>query len=101
MAALLATAASVHYANEYADHRTDALTDRTPVSGGSEALQTSGLGCSVLLRAGEAGLLVGGMVTVGLVVTGLLDGLAGVLWLSSRSSAGSTPPARCGSRGGG
>ena len=37
-APLVAVAASIHYANEYADHETDALTDRTPFSGGSGAL---------------------------------------------------------------
>ncbi len=40
---LLLVAASVHYANEYADYETDALTERTPFSGGSGALQATGL----------------------------------------------------------
>ncbi|MFC7212003.1 prenyltransferase [Natronoarchaeum sp. GCM10025321] len=40
---LLLVAASVHYANEYADYETDALTDRTPFSGGSGALHATGL----------------------------------------------------------
>ena len=35
---LLLVAASIHYANEYADYETDALTTRTPFSGGSGAL---------------------------------------------------------------
>jgi 1,4-dihydroxy-2-naphthoate octaprenyltransferase len=51
LAALLPTAASVHYANEYADAETDALTDRTPFSGGSGALVESGLPRSLALRA--------------------------------------------------
>ncbi|MFT4945878.1 MAG: 4-hydroxybenzoate polyprenyltransferase [Natronomonas sp.] len=33
--ALLPLAASTHYANEYADYETDALTERTPFSGGA------------------------------------------------------------------
>ncbi len=40
---LLAAAASVHWANEYADVDTDALTRRTPVSGGSGMLPRSGI----------------------------------------------------------
>jgi len=36
--ALLPVAISIHYANEYADAETDALTTRTPFSGGSGAL---------------------------------------------------------------
>ena len=54
LAALLPVAASVHYANEYADAETDALTDRTPFSGGSGALVESGLPRSLALRAGIA-----------------------------------------------
>lgn len=36
--ALLLVAASIHYANEYADYETDALTTRTRFSGGSQVL---------------------------------------------------------------
>ncbi|WP_254832402.1 prenyltransferase [Haloglomus salinum] len=43
LAALLPTAASIHYANEYADYETDALTDRTPFSGGSGGLHAARL----------------------------------------------------------
>lgn len=35
---LMPVAVSIHYANEYADYATDALTQRTPFSGGSGAL---------------------------------------------------------------
>lgn len=42
-AVLLLVAAAVHYANEYADADTDALTDRTLFSGGSGALEVTGL----------------------------------------------------------
>lgn len=41
--ALLPVAVSVHYVNEFADYETDRLTDRTPFSGGSGALQRTGL----------------------------------------------------------
>jgi 1,4-dihydroxy-2-naphthoate octaprenyltransferase len=51
LGALLPVAVSVHYTNEYADYETDALTDRTPFSGGSGALPASGLDRRVVLRA--------------------------------------------------
>ncbi len=51
---LLPVAVSVHYVNEYADYETDALTDRTPFSGGSGALPESSLGRRVVLRAAGA-----------------------------------------------
>ena len=41
--ALIPAALSVHYSNEYADFETDALTEGTPFSGGSGALQNSQL----------------------------------------------------------
>jgi len=41
--AILPISMSIHYANEYADHETDALTKRTPFSGGSSALPEPGL----------------------------------------------------------
>jgi len=64
LAALLPVAASVHYANEYADVETDALTDRTLFSGGSGALVENGLSPRLALWAAvvSAG--------VGLVVLG-------------------------------
>jgi len=40
---ILLISMSIHYANEYVDHETDALTKRTPFSGGSGALPKSGL----------------------------------------------------------
>lgn len=59
LAALLPVAASIHLANEYADHETDRRTTRTPFSGGSGALARSGLPRSVALRAAQATALVG------------------------------------------
>ena len=62
LAVLLPIAASVHYANEYADHETDAITVRTPFSGGSGALQETGLPRRVALRAafGALGVAIAG-----------------------------------------
>jgi len=59
LVALLPVAASVHYANEYADRGTDALTDRTPFSGGSGALPETGLDPSLALGAGVTALALG------------------------------------------
>ncbi len=39
----LPVAASIHYANEYADYETDQLSESTPFSGGSNALADTGL----------------------------------------------------------
>ena len=61
LVALLLVAASVHYANEYADIETDAITERTPFSGGSGALVDTGLPRRIALYAtvgaGLAGLV--------------------------------------------
>mgnify|MGYP000687030890 CR=1 FL=1 len=55
---LVPLAATVHYANEYVDVETDAITDRTPFSGGSGALERTGLPRSVLATATTAAALV-------------------------------------------
>ena len=70
--ALVPTAASVHYANEYADYETDALTDRTPFSGGSGALHRTGVSRTIPLRAALASLFLGLVLTAGLALGGLL-----------------------------
>lgn len=49
--AILSVAIPIHYANEYADTDTDALTERTPFSGGSGALVETGLPQSFLHSA--------------------------------------------------
>lgn len=49
--ALLPVSVAIHYANEYADVETDALTERTPFSGGSGALETTRLPTAFLRRA--------------------------------------------------
>lgn len=48
VAVLIPVAVAVHYANEYADADTDALTEPTPFSGGSGALVETGLPASFL-----------------------------------------------------
>ncbi|OYR53299.1 1,4-dihydroxy-2-naphthoate octaprenyltransferase [Halorubrum sp. Ea1] len=78
LAALLPVAASVHYANEYADVETDARTERTPFSGGSGALVESGLSSRLALRAAVAAGLFG-LAVLGSAVTPTADrALSGV-----------------------
>jgi 1,4-dihydroxy-2-naphthoate octaprenyltransferase len=59
LAALVPVAAGIHLANEYADHETDRLTTRTPFSGGSGALATTGLARSIALRTALVATVVG------------------------------------------
>jgi len=61
---LLIVSSSVHYANEYADYETDALTKRTLFSGGSGALPGSTVPRRVALRAGWVGLAAGSMLAL-------------------------------------
>lgn len=64
--ALLPVSASIHYANEYADHETDALTTPTPFSGGSGALPRTGLDRHWALGAAWLSLAVGmGVAVIG------------------------------------
>ena len=72
VAVLLPLSASIHYANEYADYETDALTDRTPFSGGSGALQRTGLPRTVPLAAAVATLAIGSALTIVFAAGGLL-----------------------------
>jgi 1,4-dihydroxy-2-naphthoate octaprenyltransferase len=67
LAALLPIAASVHYANEYADVETDALAERTPFSGGSGALPDTGLPARLASRAALVSGAVGLAVLVAVV----------------------------------
>jgi 1,4-dihydroxy-2-naphthoate octaprenyltransferase len=65
--ALLLVSASVHYANEYADYFADYLAVRTPFSGGSGALQRTGLPRSVARRGAIVAFFLGtGVALVGL-----------------------------------
>lgn len=92
--ALLPTSLSVHYINEYADFETDALTDGTPFSGGSGALQNSQLSRSFARDATVVtGLLVPVVLLLGAAVgvflsTTALVLLAGILLLGWGYSVG-------------
>lgn len=58
---ILIISASIHYTNEYADYETDALTERTPFSGGSGALPGSGIPRHVALNAAWIALIIGSL----------------------------------------
>ena len=81
LVALLLVAASVHYANEYADVETDAITERTPFSGGSGALDDTGLPRRIALYA-----------TVGVGLAGLVLTAVGASSVSDTLAAGPTGP---------
>lgn len=57
--AMLLVSVSVHYANEYADYQTDALTTRTAYSGGSGVLPKGLVPRKLALQAAEATLILG------------------------------------------
>jgi len=100
-AALLPVAVAVHYANEYADAETDALTDPTPFSGGSGALVTTGLPRSHLRAATIVTCAVAVAVTLAAFALGTLSPDAAVL-LASILVAGlaySLPPVALVGRG--
>lgn len=69
---VLLASASIHYANEYADYETDALTIRTPFSGGSGALQEYGAPRKVALRAAQITLGIGSLLAVFAYLSGFL-----------------------------
>ncbi len=82
LAVLLPVAASIHLANEYADHETDRLTARTPFSGGSGALARSGLSRTVALRAAQTAAAVGVAGALASAAGGLLDAAAVIVLLA-------------------
>ena len=94
LAALVPTAAGIHYANEYADAETDALTDRTPFSGGSGALQSTDVRRSFVLQAAATGVFLGGATAAAAVVAGSLPRPAA--WILAAGALGgvqySLPP---------
>jgi 1,4-dihydroxy-2-naphthoate polyprenyltransferase len=73
------TSASIHFANEYADFDTDALTERTPYSGGSGALSESGMPRRTALIAAWASLLLASALAIVSWRMGLLSSLALVI----------------------
>lgn len=81
---LILTSASIHYANEYADFETDALTARTPFSGGSGALPRTGLSRRWAMTGAISALLLGlGVAAVGLLADQLSAAALGVLLLGA------------------
>ncbi|WP_254823992.1 prenyltransferase [Haloglomus halophilum] len=83
LAALLPTAASIHYANEYADYETDALTDRTPFSGGSGGLHEARLPKRLARDAMLATAVVAALVAGLLWATGALPTVAAAVLVVS------------------
>jgi 1,4-dihydroxy-2-naphthoate octaprenyltransferase len=69
---LLFVSASIHYANEYADYETDALTVRTRYSGGSGAMQDHHAPPATALKAAWLSLIIGISGAIILVLTGSL-----------------------------
>lgn len=68
LAALLPAAASIHYANEYSDAETDALTTRTNFSGGSGVLARGLVSRSMALWAAWSAAAVGISVAIGGII---------------------------------
>lgn len=64
---------SIHYANEYADYETDALTRRTPFSGSSGALPESSLPRRIALIGAWASLIIGSLMAISGWYTGMLN----------------------------
>ncbi len=62
-AALIPVSASIHYANEYADYETDAITKRTPFSGGSGGLIKYEQSRHLALTAAWIALILGSVIT--------------------------------------
>ncbi|ERG88357.1 MAG: 1,4-dihydroxy-2-naphthoate octaprenyltransferase [halophilic archaeon J07HX5] len=91
---LIAATLAIHYANEFADADTDALTDRTPFSGGSGALVETGLPAASLRRPLAVACTLTVVVALGGVVTaGLPPDAAGLLLVALAVGVGySLPP---------
>ncbi len=99
--ALLLVASSVHYVNEWADYETDALTTRTPYSGGSGALAATRLPRRLALFAAIVSLVLGAAVAAIAVAGGWLPPIAGLLLIlgGTLGWAYSAPPAALAWRG--
>jgi len=59
LGAAILVCVSIHFGNEYADYETDKLTKRTPYSGGSGALQDSGLDKNLALSGAILAMILG------------------------------------------
>ncbi|MBX0324701.1 prenyltransferase [Halomicroarcula sp. F13] len=98
---LVLVATGVHYANEYADVETDRLTERTPFSGGSGALQRTGVDRGVLARASSTVVVAAVVSCAAMWWTGLLStrALALLAVILGFGLAYSLPPAALVRRG--
>ncbi|MEA2026410.1 MAG: UbiA family prenyltransferase [Chloroflexota bacterium] len=97
----IGTAVAVHLANEAADHETDRLTERTQFSGGSGALEASGLDPRVPLAIGLSVAAVVAVAAIAVTVTNLLAPVATALLLLGLAGglAYSLPPVEVMRRG--
>ncbi|UCH57021.1 MAG: prenyltransferase [Candidatus Bathyarchaeota archaeon] len=95
--------ASIHYTNEYADHETDALTTRTPYSGGSGVLPSGLVPRSLAMKAAWASLFIGLFVQLVAALNGVhpWSALAVIILGALGGWMYSLPPLRLGWRGGG
>ena len=81
---LIPLSASIHYANEYADHETDALTARTPFSGGSGALPETGLPREIALKAAWYAAIIGFGIALSAYAGGFLSPVSlGILFIGT------------------
>ena len=93
LASLLLVSMSVHYANEYADYFADYLAERTPFSGGSGALQRSGLPKRLARQGAVVTFLLGaGLAVVSLAYGYSLAALAVLLFIGVLGWAYSVGP---------
>ena len=72
LVAVVLVSLSIHYANEYADHETDALAHPTPFSGGSGVLPSGVVPRAVAIQAAWVTLLLGLGVTLAGIAAGAL-----------------------------
>gem|GEM_PF-305692 len=92
--ALVPVTVAIHYANEYADVETDRLTTQTPFSGGSGALERTGLAPTFLRSATIAATLIAAIGIVGVSAMGRLpvDAVALLVVIFGLGLAYSLPP---------
>lgn len=76
---LILVTLSIHYANECADYETDALTRRTPFSGGSGVLPAGRVPRSLAIRAAWGTLALGAAVTISGIALGKLHGATALI----------------------
>jgi 1,4-dihydroxy-2-naphthoate polyprenyltransferase len=98
---LVLVSASVHYVNDWADHATDALTVRTPFSGGSGTLPATGLPRRLALVAAVATATLASAFALAALLAGLLSVAAATLLVLGGflGWAYSAPPLALGWRG--